>query len=67
MALDTLLKSKEFILNDTNLMDVQVSGIDLHVGSDHVIICYSCAQKYKTKGGYDRHLRKMHVHVPDFG
>ena len=60
MALDTLLKSKEFILNDTNLMDVQVSGIDLHVVSDHVIICYSCARKYKTKGGYDCHLRKMH-------
>ena len=27
MALDTLLKSKEFILNDTNLMAVQVSGL----------------------------------------
>ena len=60
MALDTLLKSKEFILNDTNLMDVQVSGIDLHVVSDHAIICYSCARNSKTKGGYDRHLRKMH-------
>ena len=41
-------------------MDVQVRGIDLHVVSGHVIICYSCARKYKTKGGYDRHLRKMH-------
>ena len=41
-------------------MDAQISGIDLHVVSDHVIICYACARKYKTKGEYDRHLRKMH-------
>ena len=41
-------------------MDVQVSGIDLHVVLAQVIRCYSCARKYKTKGGYNRHLRKMH-------
>ena len=57
----SLLNSEILIKNNEDLLDKETSDVDIESISERVTFtCQPCKKVYLTKGGFNRHIRRVH-------